>query len=218
MTRAGVTPDEVTWNTLLNLAPDYPEGRRVLTEMTRAGVTPDEVTSISLAKLVRSIDQADELVPMAINLRIAGPGFFTSVIARVYTLMSADDLLGWAYRQDLGPGVSFPAAAFAPAILGYRKSRRFEDALRLIVNYPHLPASQKYLESVGRAADAERYFLARFRNGSDPHNASFALAKLFQYQKDPGRMREWAAIALGLPGHHKKRLENLRAMITAPMA
>ena len=51
MVDAGLKPDEVTYNTLINLADDYKEGRKLLKQMVDAGLKPDEVTYNTLINL-----------------------------------------------------------------------------------------------------------------------------------------------------------------------
>ncbi|MBV8978449.1 MAG: hypothetical protein JOZ13_13840 [Alphaproteobacteria bacterium] len=51
MKKEGVKPDEVTFNTLINLTNDYATGRAILEEMKKEGVKPDEVTFSTLINL-----------------------------------------------------------------------------------------------------------------------------------------------------------------------
>ena len=48
MQKAGVKPDEVTYNSLLTKAPDWTKAEAVIEQMQKAGVKPDEVTYNSL--------------------------------------------------------------------------------------------------------------------------------------------------------------------------
>ena len=66
MVAAGATPDEVTYTTLINLAKDYTEGRKVLDEMVAAGARPNEVTYTTLINLAKDYTEGrkvlDEMV------------------------------------------------------------------------------------------------------------------------------------------------------------
>ncbi len=218
MIEAGVTPNAVTWNTLLNLAPDYPTGRGVLDEMVGKGVTPDAVTASTMAKLVQTMAEADALTDEMLGYRAANPGFFSTIVSRIHPLLSGAELLGWAFGKAKAFKFPFPFAAFEPAIVGYRKKQRFDDALRIILPFPHLPASVAFLNDPRRAELARVYFQARFDEGFECHNASYALARLFAYLKDRQATVEWATIALTYPEQHEKRRADLRAIIAANVA
>ena len=215
MIAADVPPDAVTYSTLLNLAPEYPTGRIVLAEMIAADVTPNAVTAVIFAKLVCTIDQADELADEMLTRGVTDPYFFNTVISRIFSLVSGEALLGWAYGKAKTFKFPFPFSAFEPAIVGYRKAQRFDDALRIILPFPQLPASLAYFANPGRAKHAKAYFRAKYEEGFEMHNASYALAKLYWCQKDIPNMLEWAEIALPYPEQPDKRRVDLRAMMAA---
>lgn len=209
------TPSVLAYSVLLNLAPDYPKGRAVLDEMIAADVTPNAVTASTMAKLVRSVAEADALTDEMLGFGAANPGFFNTIVSRIHPLLSGAELLGWVF----GKAKAFkfpPISAFEPAIVGYRKKQRFDDALRIILPFPHLPTSVAYLTSPGRAKYAEAYFIARYDEGFEPDNASYALAKLHALQNNPERMAHWARIAMTFPEQHTKRRADLMAMLATP--
>ena len=71
MIAVGVKPNEVTYNTLINLAPDYTEGRKVLDEMIAVGVKPNEVTYNTLINLAPDYTEGrkvlDEMIAVGVK-------------------------------------------------------------------------------------------------------------------------------------------------------
>ena len=112
-------------------------------------------------------------------------------------------------------GFPFPFTALEPAIAGYRKGRRFEDALRIILPITHLPAALACFKDDAFAKTAEAYFLEKFNAGFERHNASYALAKLHSVTGDTIQMRRWADTALTFAEQPQKRKADIHAMLAA---
>ena len=100
-------------------------------------------------------------------------------------------------------------------MVGYRKAKRFDDALRIILPFPQLPAALAYFTSPGRAKYAEAYFVEKFDAGFERHNASYALAKLYSVTGDTIQMRRWAETALTFAEQPQKRKADIDAMLAA---
>ena len=85
---------------------------------------------------------------------------------------SADDLLEWYLAQEYHPEGPIEAA-----IAGFRRIGSTDDALRLVLDYPHLPAALKIIrEYPGPAIQ----YLQNIFNGDPRHaNAAYALGITF---------------------------------------
>ncbi|MDZ7905739.1 MAG: hypothetical protein U5N55_08205 [Cypionkella sp.] len=57
----------------------------------------------------------------------------------------------------------------------YRKHKRLDQALRIVMPFPHLPAAQKLLRDEGHLPAVAAYFEAQFQTGPEPHNAAKAV-------------------------------------------
>ena len=139
--RLRVAPDEVTYSTLINLAPDYAEGRRVLDEMIDDGVAPNEVTLTTLVKLAPSFQQGCDLAFFARDGRswYTGRGFYSALFSLPIDHLSADELLAvWN-----GLPFSFDTALENP-VRQSRRSRKQDEALGICRYFPWLPAAQKF--------------------------------------------------------------------------
>ena len=218
MRAANEKPNVVTWNTLLNLADTYAAGRDVLNEMrttalTDRSVQPNERTATALIAKLRSIDEANALLADLMSLKLVGPGAFGAFVTRIHPMMTGDELLDWCFRAVQGRGFGFPFSALEPGITGYIAARRYDDALRIIMPFPYLPASIKFLRSSKYRPIAEAYFRAQFEAGREPHHAAYAMMKLDQAQGHPTQMYRWAAIALDQPKQPTKRIDELRALL-----
>ncbi len=142
MVAAGVSPNEVTYNTLINLAPTYAEGRGVLDEMLAAGVSPDEITLTTLLKVGAKFNEGCELAVFAREaprMWFTGRGFYTALFARPIDHISAKELL--AKYAELP--FSFDTSLENP-IRQYRRTRQQDQALDICVRFPYLPAAEKF--------------------------------------------------------------------------
>jgi pentatricopeptide repeat protein len=212
-TDAKLTPNVITWNTLLGLAGDYAEGKAVFDRMVEAGITPGEFETTSLAKLANTAEQCISLAKFAKSMGLAGSGFFGSLLTRLHPHLDAEELLGWAFGFAKEHGFFFPLIAFEPAISGYRKARRFDDALRIVLPFPHLPSAQALLRDQTLQTYAEARFTNWYETGFEPHNASNALTQLYVLMGQSAQVVKWAEIALRYPEQHAKRQEALRSML-----
>ena len=181
--------------------------------LTDRSVQPNERTATALIAKLRSVDEANALLADLMTLKLVGPGAFGAFVTRVHPMMTGDELLNWCFRAVQGRGFGFPFSALEPGITGYIKASRYDDALRIIMPFPYLPASIKFLQSSKYRAIAEAYFRAQFEAGGEPHHAAYAMMKLHQAQRDPAQMYRWAAIALDRPNQPAKRIDELRVLL-----
>ena len=134
-------PDEVTYNTLINMAKDYAEGRKVLDEMVAAGVKPNEVGLITLVCKAPSFEYGCELAIYARDGRdwYTGRGFYQAMFSLPIHHLDADALIeiynSLPFRYE---------TALENPIRQYRREHRPEDAMRRCLFVPHLPAAQKF--------------------------------------------------------------------------
>ena len=220
MNDAGVTPNVVTWTTLLKLAQSLAEGEQVLARMGRANprVEPNERTWSSLAALVQTKADADRFLANHFPPFKALLPVFTALVGRIHPEFSGEALLNWCFtwvkgRSDQGRPLMFPFAAIEPAILGYRKTKRFDDALRLILPFPYLPAATAFFRGSTYRQTLARAYFERELTGPEPHHAAYAL---FRLEKATGAEEDqirWARDALGRDNQPPKRLEELQAFL-----
>ena len=138
---------------------------------------------------------------------------WTTFVSKFFAEKTGPELLEWAWGARAKFGTGFGYLAFGPAITGYRKLRRFEDALWIIASYANLPASEAFFRSTARAKLAEAFFCARLAEGYKPKDVSFALAKLNQVIGNRAKTVLWAEKALALPDQHPKRRAELERML-----
>ncbi len=215
----------VPWTILLNLAGSYAEGRQVFDEMVAAAeaakdasLKPDVVTWSTLAGKVESIADAQNIAQLYADYPNAPQGFFVKLVERCSKFFRGDELLSFMFSTAEASKRGFSFVALEPAIVGYRKSKRFDDALRIILPFPWLPAAEAFLRgSEERKAAAEAYFLRCFGGEIVPdhaHHAAYALFKLYAANGQPDAQRLWAGRALDQAGQPKKRIEELKAFLS----
>ena len=218
MRKAKIEPNIVSWSTLLALAPDIPAARAIMDEMRAAKIEPNELASTTAARLISSVDEAADLTRYLHRFRLVGPGYLATVVSRITPLLSAEVLLNWVYTITNELGFSPAPQVFDAAIAGYRRQGRTEDALRIVLPFPHLPAAQAMLKDARIQQQAEEWLLSQFNDGPEPFNASLALAYLYWTRGDRGKLEEWANVASSNPNQHPKRIASIRKLLKPPAA
>jgi hypothetical protein len=216
MRAAKIEPNIVSWNTLLALARDIPAARAIMDEMRAAKIEPNEQVATTLARLISSANEAADLTNYLHTFRLVGPGYLGAVVSRLTPLMSAEALLNWVYAMTKELGFLPAPQVFDAAIAGYRREGRTEDALRIVLPFPHLPAAQAMLKDATTQQQAEDWLLNQFQNGAEPFNASLALAYLYWTLGDRGKLDKWAGVALSYPNQHPKRIASIRKLLSNP--
>ncbi|AVP97535.1 hypothetical protein C7S18_10155 [Ahniella affigens] len=218
MRSAKVEPNIVSWTTLLALASDISAARAILDEMEEARFLPNEVVATTVARLISSLDEAADLTRYLHRFRVVGPGYLQAVVSRITPLLSAEVLLNWVYGITKELGFSPATQVFGPAIAGYRRQGRIEDALRIVLPFPHLPAAQALLKDARTQRQAEAWLLNQFEAGPEPFNASLALAYFYWSRGDREKLEIWADISLSYPNQHPKRIASIQKLLRPPAA
>jgi len=137
MTAEGIQPNVVTYNTLVNISPDYDTALKWYEEMTKRGISPNEVTCITLVKQAPDFNSALTLTKQLIKDQVfTGRGYFSALFAKDITHLSGEELL------EIYNSLPFRfETSLEPAIKTYVNRRKLDDALRLCLFSPHLPAA-----------------------------------------------------------------------------
>jgi tetratricopeptide (TPR) repeat protein len=209
MVDAGLKPDEVTYNTLINLADDYKEGRKLLKQMVDAGLTPNELTLITLVRLAPNFETGCDLAREAKNGRDwrTGSGFYAALFSLQITHLDAKHLLE-AYNSL---PLRFDKALENP-IKQYRHARRHDEAMKLCLFAPHLPAAQKLYK--------DRYEICRayLQNQSEPlqgnSNYHYCFGIAARINNDWPLARKHLNIALDL-AYAQPRIQYIKELLEA---
>ncbi|WP_316014626.1 hypothetical protein [Roseobacter sp. HKCCA0434] len=205
MRQHGVEPDVVTWSTLAARAPTWSEARAILDEMRQHGVEPNAFTAGTLASKVETPDQATEIRDRMRELQLAGTEFHRAILSALRRSLSAQALLDWAFSGGKG----FPFDAIETPIAGYRRDGQLEDALRLVLGWPHFEASRRVLQD--HPIEAEKFLRIRYEAGSEAHLASRALGILYIEHDEVAKARDWLQIAKNHPDSTPARRRHVEA-------
>ncbi len=169
MREEGIPPNVVTYSTLMAKAPDYATARSWLDTMREEGIPPNVVTYSTL------IDQAPDYATAKDwldTMRAAGvqPNLFAynSLFTKDLSGQSAAEILRWYLAQPYHPEQPIQAA-----IASYRSKNLIDQALRLTLDYPHLPAARSLIRK--HSEKALSYFGELFERDPDHPNHSYAL-------------------------------------------
>jgi len=145
MVEKGVSPDEVTYSTLVNISPDYDTALKWYEKMVEKGVSPNEVTHTTLVKKCPDFTAALQLTEQINRAKgFIGRGYFCALFAKDILHLSGEELLGIYHSLPFRFEVSLE-----PAIRAYLSAERLDDALRLCLFAPHLPAAIRLYRQKG---------------------------------------------------------------------
>ncbi|MFX0203353.1 MAG: tetratricopeptide repeat protein [Candidatus Hodarchaeota archaeon] len=169
MRAEGIQLNVVTYSTLVAMSPDYDTAKNWLETMRAEGIQPNVVTYNTLIAMSPDYDTAKNWLE---TMRAEGiqPNVVTysSLFSKDLSNKSADEILKWYLAQEYHPEVAIEAA-----ITGYGKIGRIDQALRLALDYPHLPAALKLIHAYPDAAI--QYFQNIFEDDPNHTNAAYAL-------------------------------------------
>jgi hypothetical protein len=182
-------------------------------DMVKAHVEPNEITATTLVRLATHPKEVMEAADIAQKHGISGPGLLSAAVSKLYRHTDAEGLLTWAFGFARDRSFFLPLMVFEPAIAGYRRSGKVDDALRLVMAFPHLSSSKALLSDKSLQDFARRKFTEWYDADFEPFNSSNALAVLFDFMGDSSGVIEWAERALAFPNLHKKRQDGLRQLL-----
>jgi tetratricopeptide (TPR) repeat protein len=169
MRKASVEPDVWTYNTLIRKSPDYNMAGKRLAEMREAGIKPDTVTYNTLISKAPDYNIAEkwvsEMCKAGVQLTIRT---YHALFSKDLSRISADDILKWCSAQE--EQLAEPIQA---VISFYQKTGRIDQALRLVLEYPHLAAARKVIRK--HTKKALDYFRDIATREPDHPSAAFAL-------------------------------------------
>jgi len=123
---------------------------------------------------------------------------YSTLFSKDLSEESADDILKWYLAQEYHPEEPIQAA-----IASYRKIHRIDQALRLALDYPHLPAARKLIRE--HEEEALSYF--RTISDHDPQhpNAEYALGVALMELGRPQEAQPHLKKALKLAKHESRK-------------
>ena len=170
----------VTYNILINKAPDDDETESLVEQMRGEGIAPDVVTYTTLIAKAPDYDEAKGLVEQMSGEGIAPDVVsYNTLIAKAPDYDEAKGLVEQMRGEGIAPNVATYCTVFSKslggksadeivewyvaqeydseepiqaAIANLRRSGNIDEALSLSLKYPHLPAAQKVIQ---RAKDRE---------------------------------------------------------------
>jgi class 3 adenylate cyclase len=169
MRREGVTPDTYLLNRLIDQSPDHDAAVDWLRQIEAMGVRPSANTYDLLIEKAPDIRSGmlwiDRMFATGIQPSLVS---FKSVFAKKIGQINADDLLAWFLDLPY-----HPPEAMWQAIAAYRRDGRFDDALRLCLDYPQTQAAQRVFRSQPEKSLA--YFERVLQWDPDHANGAYAL-------------------------------------------
>lgn len=166
--------DVVTYNLLIDKAPDYDKAKYLLDKMEEDGISQNVVIYNTFIKKVPDYDTAKGLVS-EMNAKGIQLNKFTynTLFNKNLSGKSADDILKWYLAQKY-----HPEEPIQSLIASYRKIGSIDQALRLLLDYPHLQASRKIIRE--HSEEVFKYLNNIFNIHPLHPNAAYALGVAFQ--------------------------------------
>ena len=188
MQNEGLQPSVITYNTLISVAPNYDSAISWLETMRNEGLQPSVITYSTLISLAPNYDSAISWLETMQNEGLQPDVItYTNLFRLSITAQSSEELLSWYLAQPYHPEEPIQAA-----IAGYRKQGQIDQALLLVLNYPHLEAARKVIR--GYSDQALSYFQSLYQQHLDLPNVEYAIGI--------------ALIELGRPFDARPHLEN----------
>lgn len=202
MESEGISPDHETLRLLVSRSESGTEAVRWTERLERLGIAPDVSTMELLIQRAETFDLAKFWLE-----RIMATGTepselaFLAVFSKDVTQVTADELLSWYLSLPF-----HPMHPIKRAIAEYRRKGKFEDALRLALDYPHTDTALKTIRQVPE--QALNYFRTVVEQNPDHPNGCYALGLALM---EIGRLAEalpWLqkAYDLATPGTRKDEL------------
>jgi tetratricopeptide (TPR) repeat protein len=222
MTAAGVTPNVVTFNTLMDKAKDYASAQGVIDKMTAAGVAPNVVTFNTLMDKAKDYASAQRVIDKMTAAGVAPDVVtFTTLMDKAKDYASAQGVIDKMTAAGVAPNVFtfstlfskdlqgvdpdklllwywglkyHPEGPLQACIASYRRAGEIEHALLIALHYPHLAAAQRVTKENGDAAI--RYFQSVVDRLPSDGDANLALGLVFLDSAEKSRAIPLLEIAL----------------------
>ncbi len=199
----GVEPNVVTYNALILKAPNFETIKSVLEIMRQEGIHPDINSYNALVSKAPDFETAMGLIEMMKKEGIQ-PNLVTynRLFSKNLAKTSAEEAIDWYKLQKYHPEEPIQAA-----IAAYRNAGRIEEALRMVLEYPHLQVARKLIKE--HKDEAAAYFKAASDYSPRHPNADFALGLAFmetgkQHKAEPHLRR---ALGSSAPGPKRAVIE-----------
>jgi len=210
----GIEPNVVTCSILVNKAPAYNEARGWVHRMLKEGIKPNIVTFTTLINKAPNYDKAKTLFGKMCKVGIQPTAVsYSALFTKDLSHKSAADVLEWYLAQRY-----HPEEAIQAAIASYRKAGSIDQALRLILDYPHLAMARKVIRE--HPEEALFYFRTLCDNEPEHPNANYALGTaLMELGKDrEAKPYLRKALKLARPGIRQKVIRKWLRQITRKLS
>jgi len=214
MRTEGIKPNVVTYSTLVNKAPAYKEAKGWLYRMLKEGIWPNVVTFTTLINKTPSYDKAKALLDKMYKIGVQpNVALYSALFTKDLSHKSAADVLEWYLAQKY-----HPEEAIQAAIANYRKAGCIDQALRLVLDYPHLAMARKVIRE--HPKEALSYFRTMCDNEPEHPNANYALgAALMELEKErEAKPYLRKALKLARPGIRQKTIRKWLRQISRKMS
>ena len=165
----GVRPDVLAYKTLIAKAPDYDTAKQWMRTMRKEGVSPNALAYNAL--ITRSPDYHTAMRWLGRmrqeNVR-PNVATYTRLFGKDLSAEPADTLLKWYLAQE-----RHPEKPIETAIATYWTRGQIDQALRLVLDYTHLPPARQLIREYEGQAIA--YFREALDGDPEHPNPSYAL-------------------------------------------
>jgi tetratricopeptide (TPR) repeat protein len=209
-----VKPNVVTYTILVKKAPSYKEAKSLAYKMRAKGIQPNLITYTTLISKAPTYQKAkawiDKMCEVGIQPSIAT---YSALFSADLSGISAESILEWYLAQNY-----HPEEAIQAAISNYRKAGRIDQALRLILDYPHVATARRVINE--HKDEALKYFKTLYDNDPDHPNTSYALgAALMELgEEEEARPLLKKALKLARPGPRKVEIREWLRQIEQKLA
>ncbi len=205
MRKEGIIPDTYLLNVLIDRAGDHETASAWLGQMEAQGVRPNANTYDLLIEKAGDVRSAMAWIDRMAQAGIPpSPVSFKSLVTKDIRAIGADELLAWFLALP-----HHPPEAMQQAIAEYRRHGRYDDALRLCLDYPYTQTARKVFRAQPERTLA--YFREVVEREPDHANGAYALGLALMTLGRGAEAEPWLhrARALADPGPRRDELARL---------
>ncbi|OQW91712.1 MAG: hypothetical protein BWK79_16280 [Beggiatoa sp. IS2] len=165
----GIEREITIWHQLIQLCPNFLLAKQALVAQVKEGVPPDVVSYSILIAKAKDYETAYALLAEMKAEKIE-PNIFTynSLFAKDISRVNANELLNWYLQQPFHPELPIKSA-----IASYKRVGLIDQALVLVLNYPHLDIAHKFMRENEYATLS--YFQSIIDNDPFHGNGNYAM-------------------------------------------
>jgi pentacotripeptide repeat protein len=203
-----ITPNVVSYNTLLTFVDSEQKARDILKEMRDNDITPNEISVTTAIKKADGFSSALEFVDDGLRHgEFVGRGAFQAAFSHPVAHLSAKELLVEYNKRPY----KFESALEGP-INQYRKTGQPEQAVELVLFAPHTGAAQRYYREEYDQVCV--FFDAEVAAGSDEDNLHYAYGIAAHINTDWPMALKHLTIALDR-AYAKPRIKHTKTLLAS---